>query len=62
MIRFEDDGDEQVFIFVNDKQVAVASHEAYGWTGMSEVLSTIKSIAEELGIPVEDEQDIVSVL
>lgn len=58
-IYIEDDGDEAVFIKVNEDVIGTVDHDAYGWAGMKEVIKLVETLAETFGIPVTNTQDIV---
>lgn len=54
-----DDGDEVVYFHVNEENVGMVDHGAYGWEGMTEVIRLVENIAEAFGVPVSNTQDIV---
>lgn len=58
-IYITDDGDEVVFIKVEEDVIAEVSHEAYGWYGMENVIKLVEDLAEAFGIEVYNSQDIV---
>lgn len=58
-IVIDDDGDEVVHIRVDGEIIASVDHETYGWSGMSEVIQTIETIADRFNIPVNNKQGIV---
>jgi hypothetical protein len=58
-IYIDDDGDETVFIRINDEVIAEVGHGPYGWAGMEEIIGIVTEIAEAFGIPLVNRQDIV---
>ena len=58
-IFIEDDGDEVVYIKVNEEVIAEVDHGAYGWYGMEQAIKLVETLAETFDIPIINTQDIV---
>lgn len=58
-VYITDDGDEVVFIKVEEDVIAEVSHDAYGWAGMQQVIKLVEDLAETFGIEVYNSQAIV---
>lgn len=58
-IYITDDGDEVVFIKINEDILAKVDHGRYGWAGMEEIINLVEDLAETFGIPITNTQDIV---
>lgn len=58
-IYIDDDGDEAVFVRVEEEVIAMITHEDYGWGGMRQVIALVEDIAETFGIDYYNTQSIV---
>ena len=58
-LRITDDGDEEVYISLDDKLLFITNHEEHGWSGMTDIIQLATILADVGGIPVENSQDIV---
>lgn len=58
-IYITDDGDETVFVKIEEETIAEIGHGPYGWEGMEAVIKLVEDIAEAHGIEVVNVQDIV---
>jgi hypothetical protein len=59
LIRIHDDGDEVVWIDVNDEQVFEVNHDEHGWDGMKAAIGAVEAVAKALKVDVDHEQDVV---